>query len=628
MEAKQGASTLVSAPDPTPHWATTAPYTKIQNSEIRLLRILPSRNDVTARLECNLSIHTLSGAPSFTALSYTWGVPHREIHKLRKIPSSATRQIDCNGREAQIGENLYDFLYKCAHDTSGGSHGYMWVDALCINQEDTQERSEQVQLMKEIYQNAERVIVWLGPEDMSTKPAIDLMNGLLCLEQSERLGLYPTEVRRNHTNPLLDFNNWEAVARFFQREWFNRAWIIQEVVLAQSVIVLCGAHSLSWSRLLLFSQFLATSSWTGLLKQSAGLNQYGKTISMGHTTPARLAAAKKTWQSGHDSRFLYALIRARSSDSGDDRDKVYSQLGLADVHIYPNYQISVAEVYITAAEYILGHSQSLLLLACVEGEDFQQIPGLPSWVPDWSVKKTLGLRITGYPDFHAALGIPKECALSVDKDGTRVLTMKAVQLDEIVNVSPEKRDLRDNLPNSNFLQMISELDANHRAKGTHSNPINPQYPASSEFLGPSFRNWVLWRYAASPEELKDFSHRPLASNLIPSEAEIRDAHQKSSVDPAYLDELARRASLFDVHYSHAMLLRLFITKHGYLGVGTLCLRKGDTVWIVPGCPVPLILRPIEDSDRYRLVGGSYVHGFMNGEILKREDLNFRMISLE
>jgi hypothetical protein len=157
---------------------------------------------------------------------------------------------------------------------------------------------------------------------------------------------------------------------------------IQEVVLAKSVSILCSGHSLTWAELSLLSRFLSTSSWTVLLRELAGAEHDRRAIIMGHNTPARIAAAQRTWLSGHENSFLYALIRARSSNSGDPRDKVYSQLGLGDARIVPDYHASVAEVYTTTAEYILNNSKSLLLLTCIEGTEFQKVPGLPSWVPD------------------------------------------------------------------------------------------------------------------------------------------------------------------------------------------------------------------------------------------------------
>jgi hypothetical protein len=113
-------------PDPTPHWTTGSPYEALQNTEIRLLRVLPIV-EYSAPIKCILSTHNLSAAPPFKALSYTWGVPHRDIHRLRKSPSSATRQVDCNDLPTQIGENLYDFLLHCACDVSGSLKGHLWV---------------------------------------------------------------------------------------------------------------------------------------------------------------------------------------------------------------------------------------------------------------------------------------------------------------------------------------------------------------------------------------------------------------------------------------------------------------------------------------------------------------------
>jgi hypothetical protein len=124
-----------------------------------------------------------------------------------------------------VGENLHDFLAHCAINFSPILQGYLWIDALSINQDDLQERSEQVKLMGKIYQSAARVVIWLGPEDQPTQRAIDLMKGWLQLDQSERASLHAEDVQVHHTNKLLDAKSWESLAQFFQREWFNRAWM-------------------------------------------------------------------------------------------------------------------------------------------------------------------------------------------------------------------------------------------------------------------------------------------------------------------------------------------------------------------------------------------------------------------
>jgi hypothetical protein len=212
-------------PDPTPRWDDTIPYQELRNGQIRLLHVEPTSPEVEIPVRCTLSTHDLVTAPSFTALSYTWGLPHGDIDRLRKSPASKTRYIICNGRKGQVGENLHDFLVHCVHSSSQDLLGYWWIDALSINQADIEERSEQVKLMSDIYQTATGVFVWLGPEDHFTELAIYLMKDLLRLDKTQRLSLHSAEVRANHPNGLLDLSNWQALSQFFQREWFNRTWM-------------------------------------------------------------------------------------------------------------------------------------------------------------------------------------------------------------------------------------------------------------------------------------------------------------------------------------------------------------------------------------------------------------------
>jgi hypothetical protein len=79
--------------------------------------------------------------------------------------------------------------------------------------------------MSKIYQAAVAVTVWLGPEDNLTKQAIDLMHGVLQLEESDRQKLNPTDVSDDHSNNLMNTRSWQALTQFFQREWFNRVWM-------------------------------------------------------------------------------------------------------------------------------------------------------------------------------------------------------------------------------------------------------------------------------------------------------------------------------------------------------------------------------------------------------------------
>lgn len=614
----------------------------LQHGQIRLLKIHPRSELSEAAVEITLSTHSIDNPPDFAALSYTWGPPHYNIQELRRVPSDEINKVICNGQPVNVASNLHDFLLHSAASQDPELQDYIWIDALAINQHNLPERSHQVNIMGTIYAAASRVIVWLGPSDSSTPSAFTLMHGLIALSPAERVSLHPHDVRTSHPNPLLSLENWLALSRFFRRTWFNRAWIIQEVVFARAVRVLCGSHSISWADLSATSHLLATTSWTSFLKDPGHFGDSESTRGQWHNTPASLAAAKKTWEVGSNEGLLYALIRARSSSSQDPRDKVYSQLGLGRADIFPDYKLSVKEVYVEAAKYILEHSQSLLLLTCVEGEEFQTIPGLPSWVPDWSVSEFLGLRITGYRQFKAASTLAPAYTLSQDGD-KHILTVKAVKVDDIVEVGDVKGDLRQNLSSSNLWAMLSQLkilytdplgaeDAVWRSLMTNRESVPPNnqvlYPASPDRLRPSFRAWILWRYAMADTEPQMFPQLTVPDSILPNQDEILEARTKAAADPVYAKSLAHSASVFDLHYSHSKHQRPYRTEKGYFGIGTQCLHRGDSVWLVPGCRVPLILRSIEGSSRYRLVGGSYLHGIMDGEVINRTDIRFEQVGIE
>jgi hypothetical protein len=110
----------------------------------------------------------------------------------------------------------------------------MWIDAMCINQRDDQERAEQVGIMRDIYAKAFHVVIWLGKETLEDKAAFCLLDrfkdlfakhGLVDLgpENSGAVGL-----------PTVDEpEEWTALVKLFQRPWFQRIWVIQEATVCK-----------------------------------------------------------------------------------------------------------------------------------------------------------------------------------------------------------------------------------------------------------------------------------------------------------------------------------------------------------------------------------------------------------
>ena len=617
--------------------------------KIRLLRV--RANDSTGVAECDLSTHSLDEAVKlgFSALSYTWASCQPTDPSLTsqdggvrcnrvEVTPEGERKAPCSGVEVEITGNLLDFLRHFILEGHPDFQGYLWVDALCINQSANDEKSHQVNLMSQIYEKATRVFVWLGHEDKWTEDAMKTI-----VELASRHAVISSDVDSEDattSNAGASEQQWQALSQFFSRSWFHRAWIIQEAALAQECTVVCGSHAVKWETLVKASQMLATTRWSSYQKK------YNKSAGIGGNSPARLAATRLAWQAQHPQSFLYALIRARQFTCHDPRDKVFSQLGLGRTNFFPDYDSSVSQVYISAAVHIIQHADSLLILTCVEGPEFQTPHlELPSWVPDWSKDDIVGLRVTGYEHFNAHGG---RSTYAHVRNNNATLDVKALEIDTIEETFGTKEEIRRDPGSSNLWASMSELKTQHEtAHGIHSqeeavwrtlttnresnSPKKVAYPALKEKLSASFTKWIEWRYAKAPSEATAFPRSGCEGSILPSAEVLRTARQRGKTDTDFLERLGRDASHFELHYSAAMIQRPFRTKKGYFGMGAPGLREGDSVCIVAGCRVPVVLRRRGGGNFYELVGGAYVHGFMDGEAVKgkaEQDLKFEIISIE
>lgn len=198
------------------------PYTEsqldLQLKSIRLLHLRPhSKADKKTNIICNLQTYALARAPSYTALSYRWGSSDRYA------------DIDVNGMIVPVGQNLWTFLHQMRHKRI---YGPFWIDAICINQSNTGERNHQVQMMRQIYRNADSVSIWLGNQrtDWSTFLGMQYLTGRL--ERKDNRAQAST-----------------VALAFTVNEYWNRVWVIQEILLARYVTVRCDFMEIELSDL-------------------------------------------------------------------------------------------------------------------------------------------------------------------------------------------------------------------------------------------------------------------------------------------------------------------------------------------------------------------------------------------
>lgn len=138
-------------------------YTRLQNGQIRTILLLPGTGDkIQSFMQASsLSTTGTTKAQAYEAVSYVWG------------PPVMTSSIMCDGIEVRVTGTIYSLLRCLRHKEFPRR---LWIDALCINQADIEERNVQVSRMKQIYSNASRVLIWLGDQQDDSGEVTDLFD--------------------------------------------------------------------------------------------------------------------------------------------------------------------------------------------------------------------------------------------------------------------------------------------------------------------------------------------------------------------------------------------------------------------------------------------------------------------
>ena len=220
-------------------------YDRIEDGFIRLLQIRPAA-DQNAPLRATLVHEKLvetgeSQGPTYEALSYCWGA---NIFSQKLYFPTGVLNITKDLASALIRLRRID------------AERTLWVDQCCINQKDGGEKELQVSMMDQIYKNAASTIIWLGEETAHTHQALDVIQ-----IAADRYGFQSTMEGYDKfwwpNIPILKDDNEEAqmslksmkekkVREIYDRPWFTRIWIVQEVILAKNPVIQIGSFELAW----------------------------------------------------------------------------------------------------------------------------------------------------------------------------------------------------------------------------------------------------------------------------------------------------------------------------------------------------------------------------------------------
>ncbi|KAI9901787.1 hypothetical protein N3K66_003604 [Trichothecium roseum] len=291
-----------------------------------------------------------------------------------------------------------------------GPERYVWADAVCINQGDVDEKTGQVSMMDRIYSAAACVAAWLGPADDHTEAAVKGFDILTShREQFAGSAIVPYGGDGDEANyeragvPRITREQWDGMASVYQRQWFRRAWIVQEAVLPELLGLYVGRHLLSPDDVGAAAETIrererrlgtSGSSSRYVPRDEVGVPVEWNAAEFGKWRANLMGTKSGAREDRPAFRELFTLGRLlgdfRTFFASEPRDKVFAVYGLTNVfaseRARTDYRRSVAGVYTQAARRLVRETGSLeVLLRCYGAPAAsRRVSDLPGWVPDWS----------------------------------------------------------------------------------------------------------------------------------------------------------------------------------------------------------------------------------------------------
>ncbi|KAI1309263.1 HET-domain-containing protein [Xylaria venustula] len=523
----------------------------------------------------SLDDSTDTPVPVYEALSYAWGSPEKgemiEIEVSMIMDENMSRNISAC-RHLPITRNLAIAL---RHVRLRDRPRTLWIDAICIDQSNIQERSAQVQRMGEIFSSARDVVAWLGPSFTSSRLALNTLRRI-----GEQLELsnttfhnFPAPHWFGHDGQvalaqLPSMDELDAIAQLCKVPYMSRLWVVQELVLASAKsVVKCGDDELPWP--LFRRAMLRFSSWV----DSIPVQAYQALSPVIAICLTQSALSLPTLLYNHHGR-----------GCADARDKVYACMNLLDPalrqHIVADYSKSVLDVFKEVFLEFLGREERLEQLPYA-GICTLPASDWPTWLPDWSERVSILLYHVDQASSISAAGAnyiaPNKLQVNGLSSSHISIGGKILGTDGFLGVVKFLEDLgledlqTSAYPNGEtrldaYIQTILEGHLDERAPGIG-------FPSLSELRG------ILTK-------LTDYHGN------VDRSIQVADRYRRGT----------------------ASVSEMFTTSNGYVGRTTSQIQPGDDVFIILGCNSPMILRPTSDGE-YTVVGSCYLHGAMEGEAL-------------
>jgi hypothetical protein len=624
--------------------------------QIRLLKVSPGQDSDV--FHCSYEISNVNDGEGedvpYETVSYVWG----------KIDSKRTILID--NMAVELTENLFDVLRRIRH---ASSHRYLWVDALCINQEDDVEKTAQVDMMHQIYSRCAQCNIWMGHIDaaslgLAEPEAVEAAKGALDVIRilaGEDLG---PDLPPHLSTTAQQYQAGKAMKVLMAAAWWTRIWTVQEATSPKNLNVLWGPLSIPWRLLMKAAEeLIADKHHTG---EGLDFFEVFPDGDLGFFTSPIIGLRIASEWAEEPETTLNMLWRFRYRDSTDPRDKVYVILNLVPAGTCPlpsvpssDYGVSTPLLYRRVMLDLLREEWGLRCLIGMRGEA-KTIPGLPSWVIDWSLPRD-GLPLVSfwehnyfYFSYTADKGLPM---LDVDammslEFGDDVLNINGLFFDKVLVCSDiitegdiavseeevEEEEGREEGEEEGVKEKDEEKEDEEKEREEEEDADEEEAEELEE----------------EDEEKEDRLHEICTKLIAKALAEdprhriISEVYWRQALHDIVEGNVTDETGSFNgepanEYWHNYMLINqcLFITENGAVGLGPSTTSVGDEVWILSGGRSPFLLGPlpargegVEDGVRdrdasyhYHFRGDVFVPGIMGGEAVTSRIENQRFVHI-
>jgi hypothetical protein len=616
-------------------------YTPLSGArQIRLLKLHAGAE--ADGLSVDLTHTHLDKAPCFTALSYPWGDPQ---------PRKAIR---CSGLRAEIGPSLHSALH---HLRKPDCDIFVWADALCINQEDIPERTQQVRMMGDIYAAANTTAIWLGEESDEVKMAFGWLRRFAVVRDSPEFEPPASEdfsfISISRAEKMLQaaFGQhqvaaFECIWALLARPWFTRKWVIQELIKSGRPLLFVGTLTpLPWTALAGWMNFveicpvakeLFMAFWPQTHVLDPGTKILGKNM-LRATVLTQISAM------GHHI-LLFLVARTLAFRCGDPRDHIFTLVGIASDAARFNlnlidYKSPPEDVWRQLAYDCVSDSESLKLLwsltlfTPLNRRVHSWVPNLESLVADGDGCILASQFTVQQVRYHNACGDRLVLQAYFDH-GRRKLSIRGRILDRLELLASESRCLG----NADIIKTMN--DKNGSFTGVHIQRVmRRRYEWLEECMaiasarGGRADGEEAFRDALVYDNLV-FNEAPQDLEVVWNEFSIQMRLYKSCAyaadwpDPAVESRRLKSSHLLENLITGKAQRRFGRTQQGRIGWLPPVAEKGDFICIFDGMELPYAIRPATVG-QYLLIGECIIPGLMMGEAcLELASVDSEMIVLE